>query len=76
MTKTKERCIQLADAYEAVARTNHYMVGVVEKVTFDELCEAEQELIHRQNDLPNDKTLRYWVLDFALDLIEAAMKQQ
>ena len=51
MPKPKTRAEQLADAYEAVARANHYMVGIIETVTDDERDEAEQILIRRQNDL-------------------------
>lgn len=68
--KAKERGEQIADAYEAIARANHYMVGLVETVTFDETETARQILIRRQNALPNNKARRYRVLNLALDLVE------
>lgn len=67
------RSEQLADAYEAVARVNHYMVGIVEVVTYDELSDAEQILITRQNDTAT-KSASFKRIDLALDLIQAAMK--
>lgn len=68
--KAKERSEQIADAYEAIARANHYMVGLIEAVTFDETETARQILIRRQNALSNNKTRRYRVLNLALDLVE------
>ena len=66
-----ERYEQLADAYQAVASANHYMIGIVEPYTDDELDQAKQELIMRQNAV--DKVLdpeQFAVLDLALELIE------
>lgn len=60
---------QIADAYEAVARVNHYMVGIVEIVTEDEVDAAEQILISRQN-AGLQKGARYKRLGLALDLLE------
>jgi hypothetical protein len=40
---------QLADAYVAVAKADHYMVGIVEPVTGEEQDEAEQILIRWEN---------------------------
>jgi hypothetical protein len=64
-----DRYEQLADAYEAVARANHYMVGIVEPCTADERDEAEQVLITRQNALPQHRGRAHKRLDLALDLI-------
>lgn len=76
---------QLADAYEAVAKANHYMIGIVEQFSDDELEAAKQILIERQNALVG----HHWPLgspgyrhfhrqggafarlNLALDLIEA-----
>ena len=66
-----ERYEQLADAYQAVASANHYMIGIVEPFTDDEYDQAKQELIMRQNAV--DKVLdpeQFAVLDLALELIE------
>jgi hypothetical protein len=63
------RAEQLADAYEAIARTNHYMVGIVETVTETERDDAEQILITRQN-AGKQSGAAYKRLDLALDLIE------
>jgi hypothetical protein len=60
---------QLAVAYEAVARLDHYMVGVVAPYTDEELDAAEQVLIEKQNAGPQ-RGARYNVLERALDLIE------
>lgn len=68
-----ERPEQLANAYEHVARVNHYMVGIVEPTTYDELCVAQQIMIERQNRLsPNHAAHRD--LELALDLIEQDIK--
>ena len=60
---------QLADAFTEIARTNHYMVGLVETVTDAELEEAEQLLITRQNNVEQNTTM-WLIFDLALDLIE------
>lgn len=62
---------QLAFAYEAVAKLNHHMVGVVALHTDDELDAAEQLLITKQNAGPQ-KGAKYNTLERALDLIESA----
>jgi hypothetical protein len=63
------RSEQLADAMLLIAKCNHYMVGLVESVTPDEIDAAEQILITGQNNLASQSSLfkRY---DLALDLIE------
>ncbi len=63
------RAEQLAAAYEAIAGVNHYMVGLVEKVTADERDDAEQALITRQNQQVEGSEL-WTVLELALDLLE------
>ncbi len=63
----------LANAYEAIAGVNHYMVGLVDpRITADERDEAEQILIARQNELkPSDAGSPEWDrLELALDLLE------
>jgi hypothetical protein len=64
-----ERPEQLACAYRAVAQANHYMVGIVEKVTADERDDAEQFLIRWQNDQPEDSP-EWKHLELALDCLE------
>lgn len=49
MTDHRYRIAQLADAFLRVARANHYMVGVIETFSDDELDAAEQRLITSQN---------------------------
>lgn len=67
MTKTKAE--QLADAYAAVARVNHYMVGITAFCTIKERDDAEQILIARQNALPSQSGRKYKTLDLALDVL-------
>lgn len=67
------RSEQLADAYEAVAKVDHYMVGIVESFTDAELDAAEQILITRQN-AGKQSGARYRRLDLALNLIESDRK--
>ncbi len=64
--------LALADAFEAVARVNHYMVGVVVEYDEDDLNAAEQHLINRQNAVGTQKGAEYRRLDLALDLVEQA----
>jgi hypothetical protein len=71
-----ERFEQLADAYEAVAMTNHYMVGIVEKFTDDELAGAYRLIINRQNALPPHHKTRHKRLSLALDLIEEEKRRR
>lgn len=73
--KQQSREEQLADAYEATARVNHYMVGVIKPTTRDEKDAAEQILIARQNALPCQSGAAYKRLDLALDLIERDRKE-
>lgn len=69
------RVEQLADAYEAIAKVNHYMVGIVAPVTDEEVDKAEQLLITRQNDTP-ERSRKYRVLNLALDLIQAEQRRR
>jgi hypothetical protein len=64
----------LADAYEAVARLNHYMVGVVYFATADELNATRQVLIGRQNALRQQHGFVYEKFNRALDLIDEHIK--
>ncbi len=52
-----------------VATANHYMVGIVESVTADEIDAAEQILIDRQNSIHHESPM-WQRLEFALDLLE------
>lgn len=61
------RTQQLADAFMHVAQCNHYMVGIIEPFTDDELLAAEQILIAREN---STKSVQKRVCSFALDMIE------
>lgn len=70
------RAEQLADAYEAVASADHYMVGIVETVTDDELGDAQQILITRQNALTDESGEAFKVLELALDLIEQEQRSR
>jgi hypothetical protein len=80
----RSRPEQLADSYEAVARVNHYMVGIIEPCTIDEREAAKELLIRKQNAIPGynakDRTRheqRKWrVLNLALDLIEYDIEEQ
>jgi len=61
---------QLADAFEAVARVDHYMVGIVYEYDSDQLDAAEQVLITRQNCCaPLGE--RHAIFERALDLLES-----
>jgi hypothetical protein len=73
-SQREARSIQIANAYEAVARANHYMVGIVgKKPGIVELEDAKQVLINRQNILRPGSAFKR--LDLALDLIEQAIVQ-
>lgn len=61
--------IQLADAFEAVGRVDHYMVGVIYTFSDEELDAAEQKLINKQNTGPQ-KGKAFQALERALNLIE------
>lgn len=61
---------QLADAFVAVATANHYMVGVVERYTREELDAAYQIVIDRDNTAGNNDA----ALNLALDLMEDAKR--
>lgn len=66
----------LADAYIALARANHYMLGITTQspLTLDDFDEAMQILIRIQNNLRSDVP-DYAVLDLALDLLEQNRKE-
>lgn len=64
-----EKDEQLADAYIAVARADHYMVGIVATVTTAERDAAERILISRQN-AGKQSGASYRRLDLAIDLLE------
>jgi hypothetical protein len=59
------RIQQLADAYVLVAKADHYMIGIIETVTADELDSAEQILIHLDNAADNQDA----TLNLALDCL-------
>lgn len=67
----QDRPTQLAAAYLAVARANHYMVGIVEPVTDDELDAAEQLLITEENKPATQRKASSKAISLALDLVEA-----
>jgi len=69
------RSQQLADAMLLIAKSDHYMVGLVEPVTADEIDAAEQILITRQYDTPATSKTLHRQLDLALDLIEAMQRK-
>ena len=69
------RTEQLADAYLTVARVNHYMVGITETVTDDELSGAEQLLITRQNATAG-RGKAYRAADRALDLLQQEQRKR
>jgi len=64
----------LSEAFEHVARCDHFCVGVVGEYTDDELDAAEQLLISKQNDIvmqeDHESEQQYEILDRALNLIE------
>ena len=70
MSKVMPRKDQLADALFSIAEANHYMVGLVEKVTLEELSAAQQILIGKQNRLSPKSTAAYRLYSLALDLVE------
>lgn len=59
----------LVEAFEHVARVNHYMVGVVGTFTDQELDAAEQIMISKQNDCKRQGQ-RYELLERALGLVD------
>lgn len=70
----------LADAYEAVAHANHYLVGIVgrDDIVLDDYDAAEQILINRMNkesDRTGRKTIRWRRLNLALDTLEYDRKR-
>lgn len=69
------RTEDLAEAMLAIARVNHYMVGLVEPVTYDELTGAQQVLIDQQNAQPEGSEV-WQQCDLALDLLEDMEKRQ
>lgn len=69
MAKPQTRTEQLAEAVYKVAKANHYMVGIVEPVTQDEIDGARELLIDKQNAL-HPANARYAVCDLALDILD------
>lgn len=67
---------QLADAYEAIAKVNHYLVGIVarDEITLEDYDAAEQILIDRQNSR-TEKSRSWNVLELALDILEYDRKR-
>ena len=63
------RAQQLANAYLAIAKLDHYMVGIVETVTDAERDEAEQILINGQN-ATKKRSAAWRCHDLALDVLE------
>lgn len=76
MAQGQTRAQQFAEAYLRVAQVNHYMVGICEVATDDELSEAEQILISAQNSLAGAPGGERWNAqqfkryDLALDLLQ------
>lgn len=64
------RAEQLANAIVEVTKIDHYMIGIVEKFTYDELHDATQMLIERQNYLVVENSPEWFELDRALDYAE------
>lgn len=66
---SQNRAEQLAHAMLQIAKVNHYMVGLVDRVSADEVAAAQQILITGQNALRSVGALhrRY---ELALDLLE------
>jgi hypothetical protein len=76
MPVSRVRAFHIAEFYEIVGRANQYLVKVdAGGVTDDELAEAKQILIGKQNAGPQ-KGLRYANLERALDLVEAEEKRR
>ena len=65
------KAAHLAEAFIRVARANHYVVGVTHAYTIEQLDDAEQIVITKQNRGPQTGPT-FAVLDRALDLIEQA----
>jgi len=68
------RMCHLADAFLAVARVNHYMVGIIESCSAEELEGAKQILIARQNAGPQSGMV-FREFDLALDLLDVAIEK-
>lgn len=64
--ETQLRSEQLADAYMRLARANHYMLGITETVTDDELDAAEQILI----PIEYGETRKAKLARLALDMLD------
>ncbi len=76
-----ERNEQLAEAYLKIAQADHYMVGLVEVVTDDELEDARQILISgvcdlEYADIAGETAELRAQYDLALDLIENEQKRR
>lgn len=68
------RSEQLADAMLAIAKADHYMIGLVETVTWEEAVEAEQVLIKAQNAMVVTDSHEHKRYDLAIDLIEQVIR--
>jgi len=64
------RLKHIAEAFELIAITNHYMVGFVGAATAEELEMAKQILIVKSNKADNKNA----ILEKALDLLEVELK--
>lgn len=67
---------RLADAFFAVAGVNHYMVGIVEPFTDEELTEAEQILIAGENESARGNSHIKEQYTLALDLVEQEQRKR
>jgi hypothetical protein len=65
----------VASALLALARADHYMIGLIEDITLEELNDAEQILITRQNRCRTTNSIYYRTLDRALDLLDIRRKK-
>lgn len=74
-TVNEVKAQHVAEAYHAVARVNHYLVGVVGAYSEEELDRAEQILINKQTAGPQ-KGKAYTTLELALDLVEQARRER
>jgi len=67
---TRKRALDIAYAFQKIAKANHYMVTFNANVTDEELEIAKQFLISWSNTYNNSNL----ELELALDLIEMEMK--
>jgi hypothetical protein len=66
------RAEQLAEAYILTSMVDHYMIGVVEPVTFDDLEAAKAILI----DYDNAENNKNNIINLALDLVEQQERKE